>query len=82
MSSSLIDIDAQIENLRGLKADIEEDYWTLAEQRGENTWARVRAILAAADDVLFMLARGQVVTDEGTQSGPRRGVVLPLARAR
>ena len=31
MSDLTIDLDAQIENLRGLKSDLEEHYWTIAE---------------------------------------------------
>jgi hypothetical protein len=36
MSDLTIDLDAQIENLRGLKSDLEEHYWTVAEtSRGD-----------------------------------------------
>ena len=145
MPSVSIDVDAQVENLRGLKTDLEEFYWsqperssdvryalgiaigqmaqrvgaleeiirhhggdqvavanlTLEETRmveraldvldGEfvvepdarqgRLWLRVRAMLSAADDLVLVAARGQVVCD-GANVTPRPCVVLPLARSR
>jgi hypothetical protein len=145
MSDVPIDVDAQIENLRGLKTDLDACYWDAVEagepslrfalgiaigqlgQRisaleevvrhhgtdevtlghlslddyraveralevldGELTfekgtrattklWPRVRAVLAAADDLLFAAARGERARTEDEPRRPR--VVLPLVRS-
>jgi hypothetical protein len=146
MSDAPIDVDAQIENLRGLKTDLDACYWEAVEagepslrfalgiaigqlaQRisaleevvrhhgaddvnighlsfdeyravehalevldGEITvekgaratkqlWPRVRAVLAAADDLLMAAARGERARSE--DDGARRPrVVLPLVRS-
>ena len=145
MPSVSIDVDVQVENLRGLKSDLEEFYWSRAEQGSEarfalgiaigqiaqrvstleeiirhhggdqvavagltleetrmvahaldvldgefvvgpegqqgQLWPRVRALLSAADDLLLVAARGQVVSD-GANVAPRPCVVLPLVRSR
>ena len=39
MPSVSIDLDVQVENLRGLKSDLEEYYWTLAAAGGELRYA-------------------------------------------
>lgn len=145
MSSLCIEVDAQVENLQGLKSDLEEHYWSQAandpvryalgiaigqmaqriaaleevirhhggeriaatsltleeardveraldvldgefvpepEARQSRLWTRVRAMLTAADVVLLLAARGQLASDHGIETGPRPGVVLPLARTR
>jgi hypothetical protein len=146
MSDVPIDVDAQIENLRGLKADLDACYWDAVEggepsmrftlgiaigqlaQRinaleevvrhhgadevslghlsfdeyrtveralevldGEITlekgtratkfWPRVRAVLAAADDLLFAAARGESTPSEDEDRPRRPRVVLPLVRS-
>ena len=147
MSDVPIDVDAQIENLRGLKSDLDACYWDAAEagepdlrfalgiaigqlvQRisaleqvvrhhgtdevtlghlsfdeyraveralevldGELTlekgprattklWPRVRAVLTAADDLLFAAARGERARSEDEERPRRPRVVLPLVRS-
>jgi len=146
MSPLTIDVDAQIENLRGLKTDLDEHYWSVAEagdtrnryalgiaieqlgqrigaienvvrhhggddvtvgtltidesraldralavldgefvvepgSRDSRLWARVRTLLAAADELLLATARGDLVRAIDQDSGPRPGVVVSLARS-
>lgn len=145
MSDVPIDVDAQIENLRGLKSDLEACYLGVVEagepgmrfalgiavnqlgQRilaleevvrhqgdeillghlsldeyrsveralatldGEVTlekdvrpaklWSRVRAVLSAADDLLFAAARGERAGSDEEDRPRRPRVVLPLVRS-
>ena len=146
MPAVTIDLDVQLENLVGLKIDLDEHYWSVADQTepsvrfalglalsqltarigaledvirhhrgGEVTaggltleecravaralelldgefvveagtpparlWTMVRALLAAADDLLLVTARGERVAAVDHDSGPRPGVVLPLVRS-
>ena len=146
MPAFTIDVDIQIENLRGLKVDLEECYWavdeatdaslryalgvvvtqltqrigaleevvrhhgndavTVGDLTAEETraieralgildgefvveptapdgrlWARVRALLGAADELLLATARGTRSRVADHDSGPRPGVVLPLVRS-
>jgi hypothetical protein len=145
MSDEPIDLEAQIENLRGLKTDLEACYWDAAASepglrfplgiaigqlaqritaleevvrhhgtdeidlqhipleeyraveraltvldgeltlekgtRATKLWARVRAVLIAADDLLFATARGERIRSDGDQRPPRPRVVLPLVRS-
>lgn len=146
MAPRSIDLDAQIENLRGLKCDLEEHYWSVAEaadgrtcyalevaieqlghrigtlegivrhhggdevtvgpstveesraldralavldgefvvdpgSRDSRLWPRVRALLGAADELLFAAARGTLVRALEQDGAPRPGIVVPLARS-
>jgi hypothetical protein len=49
--------------------------------RDSRLWARVRTLLAAADELLLATARGDLVRAVDQDSGPRPGVVVPLARS-
>ena len=51
---------------------------------GPKTWSRLRAVLAAADDVLLAAARGFATHDATTGTAPQRGpgLVLALSRAK
>jgi hypothetical protein len=49
--------------------------------REDRLWARIRLVLAAADDLLLAAARGEGEGTAGLDSGPRPGVVLPLVRS-
>ncbi len=146
MSDVPIDVDAQIENLRGLKSDLEACYWGVAEAgepgmrfalnvavnqlgqriialeevvrhhgadeillghlsldeyrsveraletldgevtlekgvRASKLWVRVRAVLSAADDLLFAAARGERAGSDEEDRPRRPRVVLPLVRS-
>jgi hypothetical protein len=137
-----IEIDAQIENLRGLKSDLEECYWSISEagnsevrfavgvaieqlgqrigaleaivrhhgspevdfghatpaevraidlllevldrelvlepgQFANRFWPQVRQVLAAADDLMLVAARGVA----GQRQATRQAVILPLVRS-
>jgi len=147
MAAVAFDLEAQIENLRGLKSDLEEHYWaagaamadrtrygigvtlgqlaqriaaledvhrhllgeivqvnrlTLDEQHAveralgvldgelvldpegdENrTWARLRSVLTAADDLLIASARGTAAPAQEAPEDARRAVIVPLRQAR
>lgn len=146
MSDGPLDLETQIENLRGLKTDLEACYWDAAAggepgirfplgiaigqlaqriaaleevvrhhgtdeidirhlpleeyraveralvvldgeltlengTRATKLWPRVRAVLVAADDLLFATARGERVRTDGDERPPRPRVVLPLVRS-
>lgn len=146
MPALTIDLDAQLENLVGLKTDVEEHYWSVAEEAdaklrfglglvlsqltarigaleeaarhhggghvsvrrlssdelraleraldvldGElvvemadppaRLWTKLRELLAAADELLLATARADRIAGVEHDSGPRPGIVLPLARS-
>jgi hypothetical protein len=146
MSDVPIDVDAQIENLRGLKSDLEACHWGVVEagepgmrfalgiainqlgqrilaleevvrhhgadeillghlsldeyrsveraldtldgeltlekdMRAPKLWMRVRAVLSAADDLLFATARGKRAGSDEEDRPRRPRVVLPLVRS-